>query len=281
MGEQGAPIGSTLVWRPDAAGSAGAFTAVEWCDPGQGGVAVADSFRVVAGRARGVALHRERFLAGAGHGAGPDELARAAAFWSDAISLLRSLVGAEHVHPALFPRVERRERGEYRLLLRPSPPVAPGPGLAAITVATAESDPRRTPRIKGPDLERLAALRTRAQTRGADEAIIVDARGQLVEGAYSSLLIARGGCLGLIAEPAPRIPSVTERIVRDAARTQQLAIDELSPTAAELAGGSLWVLSALHGVRAVDEWRDGPPLVRDADRDVWLYRVLGDATSPL
>lgn len=280
MGAGGGAIGSTLVWRPDAAGTTRAFTTVDWCDPGQGEVAVADSFRLDRGRIRGVAHHRERFLASAAM-TGPGELERASAFWDDALAALRAIVADDPEHPALFPRLERRERGEFRLLVRPSPPIVTGDGLAAITVATAAHDPRRTPRVKGPDLERLAALRTQAQLAGADEAVIVDARGRPVEGAYSSLLIARDGRLAVIGQPAPRIPSVTERLVRDAARTHGLAVDEARPTVGELAGASLWVLSALHGARAVERWVEGPVLVRDDERDAWLRHTLANAATAL
>lgn len=279
MGEAGTIIGSTLVWRPDAAGTSRAFTAVEWCDPGQGGVQVADSFRVVAGRVRGIDYHRARFVTSAASGDGGRS--QAEAFWADAIAVLRGLVEADPQHPPLFPRVERRERGEYRLLVRPSPAVHVGAGLATAVIATAGSDPRHVPQTKGPDLERLAGLRTQVQSCGADEAVIVDARGHVIEGAYSSLLVARGGRLGVVAQPAPRIPSVTERLVRDAARTEGLTVDEVTLAAAELSGASLWLMSALHGARAVSAWVDGPTLHRDVERDSWLRETLESAAVPL
>jgi branched-subunit amino acid aminotransferase/4-amino-4-deoxychorismate lyase len=281
MGARLHEIGSTLAWRPDASGGAEAFTVVEWCDPHANLVAVADSFRVAGGAARGVAEHGERFVAGVRTVAGAAEADTAAAFWGDALETLRAVVRADPAHPPLFPRVERRERGDYRLLLRPSPPVADPQRGAGVVLATADHDPRQRPRTKGPDLERLSALRTQAQAVGADEAVIVDDRGRLIEGAYSAILWTHGDHLSVVADDAPRIPSVTERLVRGAAERAGRAIAAERPALAELDGAAVWVLSALHGARAANRWIAGPRLRRDDALDAWVSGALQAAESPL
>ena len=49
-------------------------------------------------------------------------------------------------------------------------------------------DPRTRPRRKGPDLALLASLRAQAREHGADELLLCDGDGALLEGALSSLL---------------------------------------------------------------------------------------------
>ncbi len=283
MGVPPPPPGVTLSWRPDAAGTDAAFTELSWCDPSVGEVLVADSFRVVGGRARGIEHHLARFLSGAAalrdRGAEVRSAGSATvdieAFVADARA---AIAASSHAHPstAVFPRIELRERGDARLLMRPSPPLS-----SSAVLATASHDPRRVPTVKGPDLERLASLRTAAQALGADEAVILDARGRVIEGAYSALLWSRGGRLYAVGTDAARIPSVTERIVGDALRASGDELASAHPTLDELSGAAIWVLSALHGARAVAAWVDGPPVARDPDRDAWLRDALAQALAPV
>ena len=289
MGAPFLPLGAPLAWRPAAAPEEPAFVEITWCDPGLGTVLVADSFRVAAGEARGLHHHLERFAAGvaaqqaraqsaSAHGAASPDVdgrARVAAFLDDAVAAIAEAADA-HPDTALFPRIELRERGELRLLLRPSPAIE-----REVVLATAGHDPRREPTIKGPDLERLVSLRTAAQARGAGEAVIVDARGRVIEGAYSAIVWSRGGRLHVVAADAPRIPSVTERLVLDAARASGRAVLRERPTPDELEGAAVWVLSALHGARAATAWADGPTLSRDTDTDAWLREALDEALTPV
>lgn len=289
MGAPLLPLGAPLAWRPSAAPGQPAFTEITWCDPGLGTVLVADSFRVVAGDARGLHHHRERFIAGvaaqqalaadvSAAGASThavDRNARVAAFLDDAVAAIADAADA-HPETALFPRIELRDRGDLRLVLRPSPAIE-----RDVVLATADRDPRRVPTIKGPDLERLVSLRTAAQARGAGEAVILDARGGVIEGAYSAIVWSRDGHLHVIADDAPRIPSVTERLVLDAARASGRAVLRERPTPDDLEGAAVWVLSALHGARAATAWVDGPTLSRDADTDAWLRESLDEALTPV
>lgn len=235
-------------WRP-----------VDWCDPHEGNLLAADSWRVRDGLVRGLDRHRARFLS-----AVADRHPDAAAALDAALTLIPRTGD-------WFPRIELRTRagsdtsafalrspsdGSALLLrLRPTPATAD-----AVVLTTAPYDPRTEPRVKGPDLDALQRLRVAVQPRGAGEAVIVDAQGHVVEGAYSGLLWWRGEMLVRPDETLARIPSVTESLVLDAARSAGVAIISESVTPAELAGCEVWVLSALHGLRAATAWVDGPTL---------------------
>ena len=234
-------------WRPRSGPSGSPWVDVDWCDPhGADRLLVADSWRVVDGRVRGLDRHRARFTASAAeHRTDADE------FWRDVVAALPRTGD-------WFPRVELRERADgaqLSLRLRPTPVTS-----SQVAVATAPHDPRTKPLVKGPDLDALLALRTAVHPSGAGEAIIVDAQGRVVEGAYSGLLWWRGETLVRPSDALPRIPSVTAGLVIDAARAAGVAIDEADARPDDLAGCELWVLSALHGLRTVQRWIDGPEL---------------------
>ncbi len=247
-------------WRPGSGPGASPWVDLDWCDPrGADRLLVADSWRVVDGRVRGLDHHRARFLAAvAAH------RADGGAFWADVVAALpRS--------GDWFPRVELRERADrtqLSLRLRPTPATS-----TEVDVATAPHDPRTLPLVKGPDLDALQALRVAVQPLGASEAIIVEAHGRVVEGAYSGLLWWRGETLVTPSSALPRIPSVTADLVIEAARDARVTVVETDARPADLAGCELWVLSALHGLRAAGRWIDGPelaPPVRAKQGRQWL-----------
>lgn len=291
----GAALGEGLyAWRPDRAGQPDAWVPIQWCDPGEGGIAAADSWRVRDGCVRGLEQHRERFLASAGRALTPEfstalrdpglrspensrhphlgsartpelvhtDLGQSADFWADVVAGLPRTGD-------WFPRVELRERGTLSFRLRPTPATA-----TEVVVATAPHDPRTTPHVKGPDLDALLALRTEVQPLGAGEAIILDAQGRLIDGAYSALLWWRDGILTAPPVARTRIPSVTATLILGAAQRDGVptAVADASP--AELEGCELWVLSALHGVRRATAWVDGPTLSAENGRIEWARDVL-------
>lgn len=224
------------------------WRAVDWCDPHEGPLLVADSWRVRDGRARGLERHRARFLSAVG-----DRVPDAEAAFDAAVELLPR-------RGDVFPRIELRDRAAgagLRLRLRPTPAVS-----ETAVLAMAPHDPRTQPLVKGPDLDALQRLRVAVQPLGADEAVIVDAHGHLIEGAYSGLLWWRGATLVQPDEALARIPSVTVSLVLDAARAAGVPVATERITPAELAGCEVWVLSALHGLRVASAWVDGPTLAR-------------------
>ena len=223
----------------------------------------ADSWLVADGRARAVERHWARFTATCREqGVAPEELA---AFRAE----------VERALPARgrwFPRVELREDGELALELRPAPPREP----AVVAWVADVPDPRVAPRRKGPDLERLAALRERAAAHGAGEAVLADADGRLIEGAFTSLLWWEGETLCAVPDDAPILPGITRALLLELARERDTPVAQRSPRPQELAGRETWLVSALHGIRAVTRWAGGGPPTVDAPRAIAWQRLLDE-----
>jgi branched-subunit amino acid aminotransferase/4-amino-4-deoxychorismate lyase len=128
--------------------------------------------------------------------------------------------------------------------------------------------------VKGPDLERLAALRTEAEGRGADEAVILSPDGTVVEGNYTSLVWWRGDALCTVAEAVPRLPGVTEKSLVTLATALGVEVlpDEVLPD--ELGGREVWALNSLQGIRIATHWIDGPTLAEKPGRlRLWRARL--------
>jgi len=223
----------------------------------------ADSWLVADGRARAVERHWARFTATCREqGVAPEELA---AFRAE----------VERALPARgrwFPRVELREDGELALELRPAPPREP----AVVAWVADVPDPRVAPRRKGPDLERLAALRERAAAHGAGEAVLADADGRLIEGAFTSLLWWEGETLCAVPDDAPILPGITRALLLELARERDTPVAQRRPRPQELAGRETWLVSALHGIRAVTRWAGGGPPTVDAPRAIAWQRLLDE-----
>lgn len=285
MSASAGPDEGLLHWRGTSEPTS-LWTSVDWCDVSAGSVLVADSWRVIDGRARGLEHHLARFAASAR----PHR--------DDVDAFVEQVVAALPREGDWFPRVELRARGI------PSPlatahdpasqdPAAPATGLSLrlratpatareVVVATAPHDPRTRPLTKGPDLDALQRLRTAVQPRGAGEAIILSADGLIVEGAYSALLW--WSPRGTLVQPSPalaRIPSVTAALVLEAAAADGVTIETTDARPDDLAGCELWVLSALHGLRVATAWIDGPELVAEPGRAERGRRWLDEALAPL
>ena len=232
----------------------GALAVDEWCDVNPGRTLVADSFLVVDGCAVAADRHTQRFargLSAQGLNVAIDNFVAAA-------------VAAIPREGRWFPRLEAIEYGDgtmVRLLVRP----APDP-LNSATLATAAVDPRTSPSIKGPDLAALGNLR---RDSGADEAVILDG-GHIAEGAWSSIVWWANDELHRVSPTVPRLDGVTESVLRDHARYIGAPVHESRVTPAELEGAEVWILSALHGIRVVTEWRSGPDLrVEEGRASYW------------
>jgi branched-subunit amino acid aminotransferase/4-amino-4-deoxychorismate lyase len=226
----------------------------------------ADSWLVADGRMRAVERHWARFSATCReHGVEPEALA---AFRAE----------VERALPAegrWFPRVELREDGELALDLRPAPAREP----AVVAWIADVPDPRRAPRRKGPDLERLAALRERAGAHRAGEAVIADADGRLLEGAFTSLLWWEGETLCAVPDDAPILPGITRALLIELAHERDTPVTLRRPAPGALAGREAWLVSALHGVRAVTRWAAGGPLAGEAPRAAAWQRLLDDLAA--
>lgn len=147
-----------------------------------------------------------------------------------------------------FPRVELTGDG-LALRLRRAPP----PAREARVLVGSPGDPRRWPRRKGPDLALLAGLREQARAAGADELLLCDERGRLLEGALSSLLWWEGDALCTTPDETA-LPGVTRGLLLAIARAEGVEVRLRAALPAELAGRETWLTSALHGIRAVSAW---------------------------
>lgn len=244
---------------------------LEWCDPARGELLVADSWRVEDGKAVALEKHRERF----------SDSAKSHGIEASALDTFFSAVIAQIPRTgSWFPRVEvvKTPGGPtLRYRERPAPPWS-----SEVVLAITPHDPRSTPLTKGPDLDALMALRQSVSDTGATEAAIVTADGSLVEGAYSTLAVWRAGSSRITFPPPhlPRIPSVTESVVREIAATRDVPVEETALKREELAGAEIWVLSALHGIRLVTAIVDGPALnVEPGRRDEWQSLWWSEARS--
>jgi branched-subunit amino acid aminotransferase/4-amino-4-deoxychorismate lyase len=242
------------------------LVALDYCDMTDTSIAVADSWFVTDGSVLGLDLHRRRFLESM-----PDAVRAATdadGFWSAAVGLLST-------DADWFPRVELQRRSGSHLLvarIRSSPDRTNN-----IVVATwTQGDPRTVPAIKGPDLETMTRLRTTVQARGAAEAVILTPDGYVVETSQSGLVWWRGEILcGPPAEFA-RVDSVTVRSLLTLAQALGVETWEEAMTPNELAGTEIWSLNALHGIRLVTKWIDGPEVAQLPGR-LALWRARMDA----
>jgi branched-subunit amino acid aminotransferase/4-amino-4-deoxychorismate lyase len=224
--------------------SAGRFAVEEWCDVNPGEVRVADSFLILDGGVVGFDKHLERFTSSVhDYDSG-----------FDAVAFRHGLVDALPKEGAWFPRVESVDYGDghlVRLLIRPAPNRD-----TTVSLATAKSDPRRFPRVKGPDLQRLGALR-RETDPSAGEVVILDG-GTIAEGAWSSIVWWQDGVVHRVSDDVPRLAGVTESVILDRARHLGAPVVDARRIPDQLDGCEVWVLSALHGIRVVTDWIDGP-----------------------
>jgi branched-subunit amino acid aminotransferase/4-amino-4-deoxychorismate lyase len=245
------------LWRDDH------LQARDDCDVLPAAIEAADSWLVVDGAVRGLELHRTRFMTSIPRGRyrqlDPD------AFWNAAIAAIPRT-------GCWFPRVELRvQLLQPQLLLR----MREAPELKrSIVLATAARDPRKAAGFKGPDLDAMTRLRTDAQDRGADEAVILTPEGFIAEGSTTSLAWWRGDALCVPSTDIRRVDGVTVRSLMTLAAAMGIDVLYESVTPAELDGMEVWALNALHGIRIVTSWVDGPATAEQPGRlATWQARL--------
>lgn len=234
------------------------------CDVLPATIEAADSWLVAEGAVRGLDLHRARFMTSIPRGRyrqlDPE------AFWDASMAAVPR-------EGSWFPRVElRTQRLEPQLLLRLRE--APEPKRSIVLRTHAGRDPRTAPRFKGPDLEAMTRLRTQAQHHGADEAVLLSPEGFVAEGSTTSLAWWRGDTLCVPSADIERIDGVTIRSVLTLAAALGLDVLHESVMPAELDGLEVWALNALHGIRIVTSWVDGPAVAEKPGRlTAWRARL--------
>ncbi len=244
---------------------------LDYCDMTGQTLEVADSWLVSDGTVLAIELHRSRFLSSVQ--ARGFEPATAEEFWEAAIAAIPR-VGE------WFPRVELLSLGgavQFLFRLRSAPERA-----LSIVLATHEgADPRTAPSIKGPDLASMLRLRTAAQQRGADDAVLLSPLGFVVEGAHTSLLWWRGDTLCAPVPEFERIDSVTAKSIITLATALGVEVYYEAVTPAELDGLEIWAVNALHGIRIVTAWIDGPSTAEQPGRLRKWRRLLDTLRKPL
>jgi len=233
-------------------------------DPGAALLA-ADSWLVEEGTVRGIDRHWRRFGGWCGElGLQDEDVER----FAHAVSAALPRAGR------WFPRVEVLDGGHLQLRLRAARPAA----REAQVIVGAPGDPRAKPTWKGPDIALLGELRSLATAVGADELVLCDDDGRLVEGVYDSLLWWEDDAL--CTTPSDRtLPGVTRALLLDIASERGHAVRERSPLPEELAGRETWLTNALHGIRAVTAW-SGALAAPAARADEWRA-ALQRTAAPL
>jgi branched-subunit amino acid aminotransferase/4-amino-4-deoxychorismate lyase len=207
-------------------------------------LSVADSWFVTNGAARAVDRHLNRFSRSIA-----DEgcLEQLPLFFEQVIEAIPDT-------GEWFPRIEyRAERPEKeRLFLRLRP--APERNETCTLWTYDQNDPRTNPQIKGPDLSSCQRLRRAANLHGADEAVLVDERGYISDGALSAIIWWHGDTLCAPDESTPWLPSITRDLVLEIADQAGYQTQLVSQRPSDLSGSEVWSLSSLQGIRGVTNW---------------------------
>jgi len=235
-------------------------------------LAAADSWLVDDGRVRALDLHFARFRSAIARVA-PDHERYLDKFFEAVVAALPRT-------GRWFPRIEFHAdaASEHHLHLRLRE--APESQNTATLWTLDEADPRFDSTIKGPDLSLGQQLRRRANINGADEAVLLNVDGLLLEGALSSLVWWRDGVL---CAPGPNLawlPSVTRELVWQLAEQMGIKTCFESVKPQSLNGLVIWLLRSLHGIRVVTGWSelpDGPANAEHADAFNRRLRMLAKA----
>lgn len=211
-------------------------------------LAAADSWLVENGRVRSLDAHYRRFSTWVGSKA-PNLLAQLPEFF-------RAVTAALPREGRWFPRIELHLEGAYApslyLRLREAPEQ-----LGEIRLVTfGEPDPRLQPTVKGPDLSLCMQLRRNAQMHGADETVLVDADGNITEGALTAIVWFKDGVLCAPDHSNSWLDSVTRQEIFAIAEQCSIETAEVSAKPTDLAGCEIWALSSLQGIRPVCAWVD-------------------------
>ena len=244
-------------------------------EQGRGELLVADSWLVADGVVRAYEAHWDRF------GSSCLELGVDA---GELAAFSRAVTAVLPRRGRWFPRIELIGgcgAGQLGLWIRRAPPPA---GAARVWVAGA-GDPRRSPTRKGPDLHVLLGVRRAAHDAGADEALLCDDRGMLLEGALSSLLWWEGDVL-YTSPDATALPGITRRLLVGVARANGVEVQHVAPGPRRLANREAWLASALHGIRPISAWinadQQAGPAVRATEWQAALNtfsHALSDPTA--
>lgn len=137
-------------------------------------------------------------------------------------------------------------------------------------------DKRSRPLIKGPDLPWLSTRMEVSRSRGADEGILVDRAGNVIEGIYSHI-VAFSDEQAIVSGHSRTMPSVTAEQVVNELRDQSLDVVMRSHgfSLDDLMDAEVWFLNAFSGIRRVSGWI-GEYSKRYTAVDRGFYRCVPD-----
>jgi branched-chain amino acid aminotransferase len=184
-------------------------------------------------------------------------------------------------------------RAPFRVIL--VEPVVPPPreayaaGIAAVTVRTQRTvDGTVASGAKVTNyLESLLAVRE-ARAQGAQEALIVDGRGDVVEGATSNVFVVKGGRLATPPVDAGILAGITRAHVLDAAASAGVAVDQRTLRPEDLyEADEVFVTSSIRELLPVVRVDGRPvgsgtpgPVVRSLHRAFRIAAGVGDRPMP-
>lgn len=229
-------------------------------------LAVADSFLVEEGRTRSLEAHFERFERGV-QATFPSEVELLPALFE----LTKQLVPTEgRQFPRLELHAEQPAGSRLHLHLREAPEQ-----LGDATLWTyPDADPRVNPNVKGPDLALGAELRNRARLLGADEAVLTDKDGYVIEGALSALVWWRDDVLCAPDHQTKWLDSVTRTEIFAIAKQMGLQTRTEHVKPADLVECEIWMLSSLQAIRPVNDWLNlGGPVGKATHVDAFERRL--------
>jgi branched-chain amino acid aminotransferase len=288
-------VGELVAWVDGALVPAGQATVSAYDRGFRSGEGVFETFRAYGDHVFRLDAHLRRAIAGAGElgfSPGPhDELARAVrrtaaanlAAFDGADSVVRLTVSAGAIDPrSPFPG---RPLGTPTIVVTShalAPPAAGGPGARAVAVPLA----RELPHVKAVSYLVAVTARRRAREAGADEALLTDADGHVLEGSSTNVFAVRDG--GLVTPPldAGLLAGVTRSVVLEVAATLGLPVDARPLPLDELVGADEAFLTATTreivplvavGDRLIGDGRPGP--VTAAVHDGYRAEVARERTA--
>ena len=260
-------------------------------------IVAADSWRSSEGAVSGFEAHCRRFERAVSHmtGRGVPLDIRRGSFWERvAGEILRA--HTEQEVSELFPRVSLRRgflhgtrlgRNESAahtahvliLEIRPAPAVRSFTTLAHLPMP----DPRRHPRVKGPDLDRLAQARARAVDLGYDDLVLCDDDGTVLETCTGSLMWWEGATALFPKRQNNILPGVTAEQVHLRLASQGIGVRYRDVTIEALRGYPLWFANSLHGISPVTTLLSAGelvPLGRHTQEAEWQKWWLDSGVRP-
>ncbi|MBX3311321.1 MAG: aminotransferase class IV [Microbacteriaceae bacterium] len=183
--------------------------------------------------------------------------------WVSALTLIHSFIDC-------WPRIDLIEDNRLILRIRAIPATSDS---ISITTWNGE-DPRKLPEIKGPDLTSLMKARAVVNEQGADEGIICDASGFIAEGFTTGILWWDGEVLCLPTEKQPKLVSTAVQAILGIALGLGVEVKAEEAHPEQLHGKAVWTANALHGIRYVNSWIEGPEVLIDSQKAAVWQKVL-------